>query len=290
VACDGRRTITWWTKELVPLMAHQQDTRCGTVAGGGYGSLISAGALCRRNLMPVSPPCEHPLPSDDNPPLEGHHMPEPLQLSLPWKYFRVRPCEVCGREHEQVNSPICNSCRYQASKHPCAIPGCDRLIADYSKTCLWHRPLQGYQPRAIHTCCKECGVEMTPSPVQACLTCQKQTYALCACGCGRYRRKYDAKGAIRLFISGHNDVWINHRRPLIACVVCQTPFRPKTPRQRLCSIPCRSAWIAMNPPREKTRAGRVRHLRGADRATTVPSAAGPGCRLLPTLSVYPGGQ
>jgi 5-methylcytosine-specific restriction endonuclease McrA len=45
-------------------------------------------------------------------------------------------------------------------------------------------------------------------------------------------------------------VWANHRRPLIACVLCRTPFRPATPQQRLCSIACRTAWFTVNPPRE----------------------------------------
>jgi hypothetical protein len=100
-------------------------------------------------------------------------MPEQLRLALPRRYWRLRRCDACGREHAQVNSPICYSCRYQASKHPCAIPSCDRLIAVYSTTCLWHRPLQEYRPQAIQTRCQECGVEMTPSPVPACLASQK---------------------------------------------------------------------------------------------------------------------
>ena len=87
----------------------------------------------------------------------------------------------------------------------------------------------------------------------ACLTCHKHTYMLCACGCGRYRRKYDGKGVIRLFISGHNDVWAHHRRPLIACAMCRTPFRPSTRQQRLCSIPCRTAWLTINPPNQRKR-------------------------------------
>jgi len=109
------------------------------------------------------------------------------------------------------------------------------------------------KPRAIHTHCRECGAEMTPSPVQACPTCQKQTYHLCACGCGRYRRKYDAQGHIRLYVSGHNDVWANRHQPSIACAVCRQPFRPNTRRQRLCSIACRTAWLTMNPPNESKR-------------------------------------
>jgi endogenous inhibitor of DNA gyrase (YacG/DUF329 family) len=87
----------------------------------------------------------------------------------------------------------------------------------------------------------------------ACPACHQRTYVLCACGCGRYRRKYDVKGVIRLFISGHNDVWAHHRRPLIACVVCRTPFRPSTPQQRLCGIPCRTAWLTINPPNARKR-------------------------------------
>jgi hypothetical protein len=180
-------------------------------------------------------------------------MPEQLQLSLPWRYWGVRPCEVCGRQHAQINSPLCYSCRYRASKHPCAIPGCHRLIARGSTTCLWHRPLQARKPRAIYVRCRECGAKMTPSAIPACPACRAQTYHLCACGCGRYRRKYDTEGHIRLYISGHNDVWANHRRPPIACVMCQKPFQPQSRRQRLCSIPCRTAWLTINPPNESKR-------------------------------------
>jgi hypothetical protein len=107
-------------------------------------------------------------------------MAEQLHLSLPWRYWGVRPCEVCGRKHEQINSPICYSCRYRASKHPCAIPGCHRLIAPHSTTCLWHRPLQVPKPRAIHVHCRECGAQMTPSPIQACPSCRAHTSHLCA--------------------------------------------------------------------------------------------------------------
>jgi predicted nucleic acid-binding Zn ribbon protein len=175
-------------------------------------------------------------------------MPEQLQLPLSWPYVRLRRCELCGREQGQINSPICNACRYQASKHPCAIPGCDRLVARDSTTCLWHRALQMRQPRPVYTHCTECTAEMTPSTIPACATCRKQTYHLCACGCGRYRRKYDGKGRVRLFVTGHNDVWASRHRPEIACAVCQVSFRPKTRQQRLCSIACRSVWITLNPP------------------------------------------
>jgi hypothetical protein len=180
-------------------------------------------------------------------------MREQLQLPLSWRYVRLRQCELCGREQGQIDSPICNACRYRASKHPCAIPGCDRLIAPGSTTCLWHRSLQVLKPRPMHTRCRECAAEMTPSPVQAYPTCREQTYHLCACGCGRYRRKYDANGHIRLYVTGHNDAWENRHRPSIACAVGRQPFRPNTRRQRLCSIPCRTAWITMNPPRERKR-------------------------------------
>jgi hypothetical protein len=180
-------------------------------------------------------------------------MPEQLHLSLPWRYWGVRPCEVCGRQHAQINSPLCYACRYRASKHPCAIPGCHRLISENATTCLWHRSQQVSKPRGIHVRCRECGAAMTPSPIQACHRCRAQTSHLCACGCGRYRHKYDVEGRIRLYISGHNDVWANHRRPMIACVMCRKPFRPKARRQRLCSIPCRTVWLTINPPNERKR-------------------------------------
>jgi hypothetical protein len=193
------------------------------------------------------------LPTDGDLPLEGYHMPEQLRLSLPRRYWRVRRCEGCGREHEQVNSPICYSCRYQASKHRCAIPGCGRWIASSSTTCLWHRPLQDRQPRAIHARCVECSAKITPSPIPVCDGCRVETSHLCACGCGRYRRKYDAKGVIRLYISGHNDVWADRRRPLIPCAACQRPYRPSTRPQRLCSTACRTVWLTINPPNARTR-------------------------------------
>jgi hypothetical protein len=180
-------------------------------------------------------------------------MPEQLQLPLPWRYWGVRPYEVCGRKHAQINSPRCYACRYRASKHPCAIPGCHRLISENATTCLWYRSQQVSKPRVIHVLCRECGAEMTPSPIHACHPCRAHTYRLCACGCGRYRRKDDTEGHIRLYISGHNDVWGNHRRPLIACIVCRKPFRPKARRQRLRSIPCRTVWLTLNPPNEKKR-------------------------------------
>src|SRR5215831_14514548 len=159
----------------------------------------------------------HLCPPVAIPPLEGQHMPEQLPLPLSWRSWPVRRCEVCGREHKRVDNPICDACRYRASKHPCAIPGCDRLIAPGSTTCLWHRSRQVSKPRPLHTRCTECAAEMAPSPVQVCPTCQEKTYHLCACGCGRYRRKYDRHGYIRLYLTGHNDVWANRHHPLIAC-------------------------------------------------------------------------
>lgn len=113
--------------------------------------------------------------------------------------------------------------------------------------------LQVRQPRPVYTQCAECTAEMTPSTIPACATCRRETYHLCACGCGRYRRKYDAEGHLRLYISGHNDVWANRQRPLRECTVCRKPFPPNTRRQRLCSIPCRTVWLTMNPPHESKR-------------------------------------
>jgi hypothetical protein len=165
----------------------------------------------------------------------------------------VRRCDACGREHARVNSPICHTCRYQASKHRCAIAGCERWIASDSTTCLWHRPLQVYQPRAIHIRCVECRAATTPGPIPACEDCPVEVRHLCACGCGRYRRKYDANGVIRLFISGHNDVWATHRRPPVTCAVCRASFRPHTRWQRLCGIPCRTTWLTLSPPNERKR-------------------------------------
>ncbi len=127
-------------------------------------------------------------------------MPEQLQLPLLWRYWGVRPCQVCGREHTQVNSPICSQCRYRASKHRCPISGCHRFIAHGSMTCLWHRSLQALKARPVHVQCGECGAAMTPGPMPACSTCQQQTYHLCTCRCGRYRRTFDAEGRIRLFV------------------------------------------------------------------------------------------
>jgi 5-methylcytosine-specific restriction endonuclease McrA len=128
---------------------------------------------------------------------------------------------------------------------------------------------------------------MTPSPIQACPPCRAHTSHLCACGCGRYRRKYDIEGRIRLYISGHNDVWANHRRQSIACVVCQKPFRPNTWRQRLCSIACRTAWLTLNPPNEKKRVlvecavcGTQMARKLSDVQTGRDAACSPRCRYI----------
>lgn len=156
-----------------------------------------------------------------------------------------RLCSICGAPHLQRNSPICAKCRQAGSKKVCPIAGCTTVINAESRTCLSHRSLQN---RERYTKCAECGCAMPPSVSVACGACRESVVCLCACGCGRYRKKYDRSGDVREYVSGHNDVWEESRRPLVPCAVCGAPFRAATTRQRICSIECRTEWMRLNPP------------------------------------------
>ncbi len=162
-----------------------------------------------------------------------------------------RVCEKCGGKHLSTNSPICGACRKKGSKRPCSIDGCETLIGEGSVTCLMHRHLQ---KNITYGNCRECGVELPkPSVRGVCDACYDSVMVLCACGCGRYRRKYGERGQVFQFISGHNDVWETNRRPTKRCDVCGNEFNAASPRQRLCGIECRTEWLRLNPPRERKR-------------------------------------
>lgn len=160
-----------------------------------------------------------------------------------------RVCEKCGRNHLQTNSPICGQCRKKGSKRKCSIDGCEMMIGEGSLTCLYHRHLQKSN---TYSHCRECGGELPkPSVLGVCETCHQFTRVLCACGCGRYRRKYGERGQVYQYVSGHNDNWAENRRPLVKCVACGKDFKAASRRTRLCSIECRTAWLRINPPNER---------------------------------------
>lgn len=160
-----------------------------------------------------------------------------------------RICEQCGGKHLATNSPICGTCRKKSSKHKCAIDGCEAMIGAEAKTCLTHRHLQ---KSMLYSHCRECGVELpAPSVRGVCDDCYDTTRVLCACGCGRYRRKYGERGQVYEYVSGHNDNWAVNRRPLVTCAVCGKEFKATNKRQRLCSIECRTEWLTINPPNER---------------------------------------
>lgn len=89
--------------------------------------------------------------------------------------------------------------------------------------------------------------------VPACASCQATMRILCACNCGRYRRKYGAHGQICLYVSGYNDNWRMKRRPLVDCAICSQKFKAPSTRSKICSIACRTQWLTINPPNERKR-------------------------------------
>lgn len=155
-------------------------------------------------------------------------------------------CSLCGERPRYRTSPMCQQCRYEGSKHKCAVEGCDKMVGRQSKTCLQHR---GYVTETDVTQCVECGRPITRKRTQVCAECQRNTYVLCACGCGRRRRKYDSNGHDHQYISGHNDNWVNKRPPMRECAICKKPFQPTYSRQKLCSIECRNQWTRINNKR-----------------------------------------
>lgn len=164
-----------------------------------------------------------------------------------------RICQSCGGKHLQRKSPVCSKCRHKYSKKPCPVPGCDAQIGFQARTCLAHRRDPRFSKQDRYDRCAECGDAMVDVVIPVCLRCRRDVRVLCACGCGRYRQKYDAKGAIRPYISGHNDAWAKSRRPPVPCIICGTMFKAATSRSKLCSIECRAKWVAINPPNEKKR-------------------------------------
>ena len=162
-----------------------------------------------------------------------------------------RVCSKCGNRHLAANSPICGKCRKQGSKRLCPVEGCTEMIGPDAATCLKHRHLQ---KNMTYAHCRECGQEFPKPTVRGvCDSCYASTMTMCGCGCGRYRRKYGERGQVYQFISGHNDVWETNRRPNKRCDVCGKEFKATSPRQRLCSIECRTKWLTVNPPNERKR-------------------------------------
>lgn len=176
-----------------------------------------------------------------------------LQLSL-LDYIRPRIedtptlpkrlCLSCGKHHSQLNSPVCSACRHSGSKKLCPVEGCMNICGLEARSCLQHRRL--FYGKVYEVCC-ECQASIQ-GRLPVCKNCQQTLRILCACGCGRYRRKYGAHGQACLFISGHNDNHAESRRPLKKCDVCGREFKAVAIRQRLCSTDCRAAWFKLNPP------------------------------------------
>lgn len=162
-----------------------------------------------------------------------------------------RMCEQCGNYHSYTNSPLCGHCREQNSKRVCPIDGCTERIGSAARTCLDHRHLQ---PTLAVSACVECGTPF-PKPLLrgVCESCQQQTRILCACGCGRYRRKYGPDGQVYAYVSGHNDAWKDKRRPMVPCAMCGAMFKAENTRSKLCSVACRTQWLTVNPPNERKR-------------------------------------
>jgi endogenous inhibitor of DNA gyrase (YacG/DUF329 family) len=162
-----------------------------------------------------------------------------------------RLCEQCGKEHTRVTSPLCVQCREQNSKRNCPIDGCTERIGAHAHTCLMHRHLR--QTLAV-TQCRECGTPFErPLLRGVCEPCREQTRILCACGCGRYRRKYGPDGQVYEYVSGHNDNYRDSRRPQVPCAVCARMFKAASSRTKLCSTACRTVWLTINPPNERKR-------------------------------------
>lgn len=161
-----------------------------------------------------------------------------------------RTCERCGKKH-LTNSPLCGGCRHKGSKRPCPIDGCTERINPAARTCVKHR-LLGRQTPATH--CRECGVLFERPLVRAvCDSCRLRTRVLCACGCGRYRKKYGPSGQVYEYVSGHNDNWKSSRRPLATCAVCGKKYKSVSSRSKICSLKCRTQWLTINPPNERKR-------------------------------------
>jgi len=60
----------------------------------------------------------------------------------------------------------------------------------------------------------------------------------CACGCGKFRPRFDGRGRERKFIRGHSSRLASQKK--VCCRRCQTPFIPTTARgQKYCSLDCR---------------------------------------------------
>lgn len=148
-----------------------------------------------------------------------------------------------------MNSPICDRCRRSGTKKPCPIDGCGILINAYARTCIMHRHIKTESP----SICVECGAAISRGQLTVCKPCQGSVKVLCACGCGKWRKKYGCTGLPHEYISGHNDSWVDARRPELACAFCRKTFQSATPRQRLCGIECRTKWLTLNPPNERKR-------------------------------------
>jgi HNH endonuclease len=162
----------------------------------------------------------------------------------------MRICGRCGKSHPHDSSPICSGCRARGSKRPCPMPGCERMIWPWSKACRRHaKRSDGCEPLNN---CVECTALLKIGERRVCATC-RGLFVLCACGCGRYRRKYGKNGFAHEFISGHNDNWAGKRRPHVTCLVCKRDFQATTTRQQLCGLECRAEWGRWNGPKRHKR-------------------------------------
>src|SRR5688572_7079814 len=95
-------------------------------------------------------------------------------------------CEKCGEEHPRTSSPVCDRCRRSGTKKTCPIDGCETLVNAYARTCIMHRHIKTPSPAS----CVECGMPISRGQLAVCAPCQGATMVLCACGCGKWRKKY----------------------------------------------------------------------------------------------------
>lgn len=160
--------------------------------------------------------------------------------------METKTCALCGNPHRVRGSDICGVCRRSGSKKKCLADGCERLIDVRAKSCLWHRHL--FQKK-VYSECIECGALFGESrAIAVCFPCRKSKFVQCACGCGRYRRKYNSVGQCIEYVSGHSDNWIGKHAEPRKCAMCGTTFTPNFRKQILCSQKCSGAWNHLNAP------------------------------------------
>lgn len=170
-------------------------------------------------------------------------------ISQPSSSKELRVCEVCGALHDWRNSPTCRKCRRKNSKKNCPVEGCSNFVDLRATTCLMHRHLK---KNFLYTECQECHTPFPPQSHPACKQCQQSTFLLCACGCGKYRRKYNTIGLAGAFITGHR-VENQEKHRIVHCANCGKAFDTTSPFAKLCSQTCVTEWMSRNPPHGQRR-------------------------------------